>query len=148
LPKSPTPPPLSRAELKDLSSKMLETVKSLQEKGDYCFVRANVGFVIEFALKAVICKALSCPVYPYPPDKSYRTHDLNDLIQKAGLQKTLQNRLTENKDFYVNWSLTSSWSPEYRYMPVGCTSKAEAEEMINALEHPQNGVYVWIQIIW
>jgi hypothetical protein len=148
LSKTPTPLSLSGTQLKHKSSEMFQCVKLLCESGFYGQVKADVGLVIEYALKAMICKTLNCSVYPFPPNRSYCTHDLNDLIQKAGLQNALQNQLTGNNDFFINWSLISAWSSEYKYLPVGCTSKAEAEEMINALEHPQNGVYIWIQKIW
>lgn len=138
----------SKSDFVTLSENTLCVIKKLLLEGHYDFVNQQGGFVIEFGLKAAVCTKLQQTFYPYPPDTKYRTHDLNILVGKAGLTDALTRQKSENRNFFINWSLISKWSPEFRYLPIGSTKKEQAEEILNAIEHNKDGVYIWVRMNW
>lgn len=53
-----------------------------------------------------------------------------------------------NPSLFINWSLISNWSESFRYSPIGTNPKTRAEQIINALEDPNDGVFTWIKKRW
>jgi len=103
--------------------------------------------VVEFALKARICKLLDISEYPsYGKLKSaYAVHDFEQLLLLSGLKKKIS---LAHPDLHINWSIIVPWSPEMRYKPKGTISKNQAEEILNAVRNKPNGVYRWIMKYW
>lgn len=137
----------TREDFKKLSEERLSAIKTLLKNGHYDIVCQDSGYVLEFGLKASVCKTLKRNVYPENIRK-YRTHNLNNLIDLAKLKDSLNNKKKNNINFFVNWSLLSKWSVEFRYEPIGKNKKENAEEVVNAIENEKDGVYPWIKENW
>jgi hypothetical protein len=140
---------LPRKELKKISITRLKEVKVLYANGLYDGAKYSAGYVIETALKARICKILNSD-YPDTGEisKSFLTHKFDILVKLGGLQKTLDNELNLNVNFKTNWSLVTSWTESLRYKPIGTTSQADVQDIINALEDENDGILTWIKKRW
>lgn len=137
-------------EFQQIADKRLEEAKVLLNAGhpDGCFYLA--GYVIECAIKARICKVLEWDNYP-PKQNDYntfKTHDLDRLINLAGLSKKLDIKKLANQEFDKNWSLIKSWDETIRYKPIGNKQLSEATATIKAIEDVNDGVLTWIKSTW
>lgn len=136
-----------RKELQKLSINKLDELKKLYNDKFYDSVVAQSGLVIEYGLKASICKNIKKEIYP-ESDKRYRVHEPEKLIELASLRKDLENEKSSNLDFFVSWSLLSKWSVNFRYKPIGSSSENESKEYIKALDDSKGGVHPWIVRHW
>ena len=136
----------TRLQLQTISKTRLKEVKALYRNRLYDGAKYLSGYVIETALKARVCRILDGD-YPETGaiSRSFLTHDLDQLIKLAGLQKTFDSG---SVNFKTNWSIVTNWSEVNRYIPIGTTSKANVEELLNALEDRNDGVLTWIKRRW
>lgn len=112
--------------------------------GQHQLIVENVGYVPEYALKAVIAKSFS-DIYPLDK-KGYRTHNIDVLKNKANLSAELKKEQKNNPRFKANWSTLSSWTSEFRY-ETGFKNQT-AIRFMNALNNKKGGVYPWIKRYW
>jgi hypothetical protein len=76
------------------------------------------GYAIECALKACIARRINLHDFP---DKSFvqrsHTHDLNELLDLAGLKLLLQLATTPaaNPALGLNWQRVKTWNEKARY---------------------------------
>lgn len=138
---------VTRNELQIMAETKLKSIKTLYENGFYDYVCQDSGYVLEFGLKSAVCKSIEQQIYP-DNDSAYRTHSLNKLVNLANLRKDLEAKKRRDKNFFVNWSIASKWSVEFRYQPIGKNEKENAEDFMNAVENPKDGVYPWVKENW
>ncbi len=140
----------SHNEFKELAKTMLLNAKALFDKRLYDGSIYLAGYVLEFALKARICKILDLDDYPESGEisKACKTHNYDTLVKLAGLEKKLDNAKSSNSALYNNWSILTKWSEEFRYKPIGTNKMKDAQDVINALENPQDGIFTWIKKRW
>ncbi len=91
------------------------------------------GYAIEIALKACICRHLGWLGYPETPVefqhfKSYRTHNLGDLLRLSGNEASLKS----NAALLADWSILLGWNPEQRYERIGTKTAADTQAMTEA----------------
>lgn len=139
----------TRQELKSLSRTRLKEVKVLFNNKLYDGAFYLAGYIIELALKARICKILDMD-YPDTGElsRSFKTHKLENLLKLGGLHGKFEQELSNNRDFQINWSLILSWSEEFRYYPTGTNTRNNVQDLINAIENPNNGILTWIKRKW
>lgn len=137
---------MKKYELKRMADWKLKEIKLMHENGFFDSSVSNSGYVVEFGLKAAVCKKIKKNCYP-ENELKYREHSPEKLINLAGLKKELQEE-KKNINFMVNWSLISRWSVNFRYKPIGTNSQKTSAEYINALEAEDGGVYTWIKKVW
>jgi hypothetical protein len=116
-------------------------LKSRRQLGAYYLA----GYAVECALKACIAKRRKR--FEFPPkrkevEKMY-SHDLDTLLDVAGLGTQLQREIATNPGFAVNWNTVKDWTAESRYK----TSGLNAKDLYNAVTGP-NGVLPWIRLRW
>ena len=139
----------TRSELKTISTIRFKEVKVLYRNRLYDGANYLSGYVVETALKARICKILDAD-YPESGEisRSFLTHKFDTLVKLGGLQRTLDNELNTNINFKTNWSLVTSWSETFRYKPIGTSAQSDIEDIINALQDPNDGILTWIKKRW
>lgn len=99
--------------LKELSELRLKESEYLIDNGFYDGGNYLLGYVIELALKARICKLHGWEKYPLK-FKDLKTHEFDTLISLSGLDKSLQiNR--KDKLFEICWNEINIWNPKIRY---------------------------------
>ncbi|MFZ1939904.1 MAG: HEPN domain-containing protein [Terracidiphilus sp.] len=107
------------------------------------------GYAVECALKACIAKMTQQHDFPDKKlaEKSY-THDVERLLEAAGLSELLKNDLAKNEELELDWETVREWSEQSRYDlfdgdPVG--GLATAQLLIDAVESEEGGVLRWIR---
>lgn len=137
----------TRKELKELALLRLEEAEFLFGIGYYDGARYLLGYVLELALKARICRVLDLEEYPDSGDlrRVYATHDLDQLLKLSGLTRKLS---LAGKAVFDNWSILVLWTPERRYDAVGTANRHQVEEILRATCDRQTGVFTWIKKYW
>ena len=79
-------PALTSKDLKKLLVRHKEAARTLKGKGKYGLVVYHLGYVLEFALKACVCKHLGQPTYPKDDKGFFRVHSFPRLYMLSGLQ--------------------------------------------------------------
>lgn len=138
----------TRQELKELARLRLREAEHLYREQLYDGCVYLCGYVVEFALKARICRVLKMNEYPESGDlgKIFRTHDFDVLKVLAGL--TSEITVTANNALFNNWSLATQWNPGYRYLPVGTSNATKAGDVLTSIKDKPNGVLTWISKRW
>lgn len=133
----------TRDELKQLARTRLKEAQALYSTGLYDGSSYLAGYVVELALKARICRVLDVEQYPVAGEiaRSFKTHNLDDLLRLAGLQRKFDQAKAANPNLLTNWSLVTQWSEQFRYNPVGTSPKVRAGDILAALDDPADGVF-------
>ena len=93
---------ISVQELENLCNDRLEDARNLYQAGRYNGAVYLCGYVVEIGLKKRICITLGCPGYPSKGNEfdglgSFKTHDLEILLQLSGLEQKLKNEFFKEK---------------------------------------------------
>ena len=139
-------PAPTATQLRALATSRLQEVSALRASGHYAAAWYLAGYVLELALKAVICRNLAVSAYPETAlGGRLKTHDTEDLVLLAGLSADLTVALLD-PEFNQNWLLVSSWDPQYRYQSE--RTGAQIDELFAAYSDPMNGVFTWLSKRW
>lgn len=105
------------------------------------------GYALECALKACIAKQTREHDFPDKRivDKSY-THNLETLIEVAGLKKKLDEEIQSNSKFSKYWNVVKDWKESARY-ETEITNKI-AVDLCRAIEDASDGVLQWLKKSW
>lgn len=122
---------LLRVELLDLARTRMRDAELLYGRKSYDGAAYLSGYVVEFALKARICRQLKWPGYPskdseFKGKKSFKVHDFDSLLEFTGISPKIRNKCA------AEWATMKNWSPEYRYRPIGSTTQQGVQQMITA----------------
>jgi hypothetical protein len=140
---------LTRTDLQQICLSRLEEAKILLAAGKPDAAAYIIGYVMETAFKARICKILDVD-YPDTSEvgRVFKTHKYSELILLAGLQKEIDSKKTTSVKFKTNWSIVEFWNEAKRYEPIGSNSTAYVTTIITALEDPTDGILTWIKSLW
>lgn len=135
----------TRVDLKILAKLRLAEAEHLYKKGFYDGCVYLRGYVVEFALKARICKILR--LSDYPEDlKGFKTHNFDELKVVAGLKEVITIR--KNTSLFTNWSTATKWRPEQRYLPLGTFDAKDARDVLSSIKDKPDGVLTWLSKRW
>lgn len=86
-------------DFKDLSEDHLTTAEHLINAKDWAGAGYMLGYVLEFSLKAVVCKTLNLQSYPESGGNEkvhsfFKSHNFDQLIMISGLTDLFQSRGT------------------------------------------------------
>lgn len=118
---------ISVEELKILCTEHLEDARTLLEAKRLKGAFYICGYVVELGLKMRICRTLGWPGYPdttaeFKGLSSFKTHDLEILLHLSGVEAKVK------AEFFPEWSVALSWSPEIRY-----SSAKQTEERVKLM---------------
>lgn len=138
----------TRKELQELAKLRLKEAEHLYKQGLYDGCVYLCGYVVEFALKARICRVLKLDKYPDEGRFSelFKKHDFELLRRLAGLEQSKD--LSKGTALGTNWSIATEWSPERRYTPAGTANRRKAEDVLASLKDRPNGVLTWLAKKW
>lgn len=132
--------------LRQLTVSRLAEVRALQVAGHPAAAWYLGGYILEFALKAVVCRTLGLSHYPESAfSGKAKTHDVTDLVLLAGLTSALEARRRE-PSFEQNWLLVLEWSPQDRYQ-ASSTDK-DVRELLDGYTDAESGVLTWLLEQW
>jgi HEPN domain-containing protein len=134
-----------RRDFRVLAELRAEDARVLLRSGRQLGAYYLAGYAVECALKACIAKQRKR--FEFPPKKGsvekMYSHNLNTLLDVAGLEAQLKKEIGANPDFAANWNTVKDWTAESRYQ----TSRLNGKDMYNAVTGP-NGVLSWIKLRW
>lgn len=141
---------LTREDLQAISINRLKEAETLYEQGQYDGAKYLLGYTLETALKARICKILDSN-YPDKGEltKVFFTHKFDILIVLAGLERQFNEKKDSDLTFESNWSLIiGGWKEDLRYEKIGTAKKEHLDDLFNALRDENHGILTWIQERW
>lgn len=104
------------------------------------------GYAVELALKACIAKTFIRHTWPNKEFvNAIHTHDVSNLVKKAGLETALDQKIATNPAFGSNWSTVKDWDEHSRYE---CWSKLDAKNLYRAVASRKNGILPWVRQHW
>ena len=103
------------------------------------------GYAVECALKACIAKMARRHEFPLKADYIRRlyTHNLEELLRLAELERQLENDMQANVALARNWGVVRTWNEESRYQSSGLNGR----DLFAAVTGP-DGVLPWIKQHW
>lgn len=138
---------MNRKDLRQLAAIRLREAKILLDNESYAGAYYLAGYAVECALKA--CIARQTKLHDFPDKdivtRSY-THKLTQLVDVAGLQADLDNRIRANRNFGLNWTVVKLWSEEARYRLV--VTQQDASGIYTAITDRRDGVLTWLKRYW
>lgn len=141
----------NRKQFSSLASKRLKTVKILIKEEDWQAAAYFMGYVLEFALKAKICRNLNLVANPEnTSDKRistfFITHRFDSLLVVSGMENIFTDR--GPADAYLNWSqFTLAYPGDWQNMRYD-DNPAWNEESVNKLYTHLEGIVKEIRKRW
>lgn len=109
---------MDRQDFQRLASLRRREAKKLLDSGLYDGANYLSGYAVECGLKACLARA-QFRLHEWPErdvvTKMY-THDLEKLVELAGLRSDLDKEMALERRFEANWATVKDWSPESRYI--------------------------------
>lgn len=139
--------PITRADFQNLSQLRLAEAQALLSGRfpEGAFYLA--GYAVECALKA--CISRQQPSQQFPPRQGswsrLYTHDLEALIDAAGLKAILQAARASDPDLDANWAAVLDWSEQSRY---AFPNAADALNLYDAVTDQNHGALQWLRTFW
>jgi hypothetical protein len=120
---------IPRNELRKIGRSRLKDAEILYNNQRYDSAVYLCGYALELFLKARICRHLKWVGYPstrseFQNYQSFRTHDLNVLLNLSGLRNKINER------YFTEWSDVITWNPEIRYEAAGMVTQSDSAVMI------------------
>jgi len=137
---------MNRSDFQRLAGLRLNEARALLDAGLPDGAYYLGGYAVECALKACIARRTQEHDFPDKRlvEKSY-THDVERLIEAAGLADSLKGALAQNLGLKLNWETFRQWSEQSRYES---NSTQDARDLLNAIEDRAGGLLSWIQLHW
>jgi hypothetical protein len=134
---------------------LLQRISSQRRREAAALLRAELfpgayyltGYAVECALKACIAKQTLR--HDFPNRKLAQdswTHDLEKLVQLAGVGPQLSSDTRANPALQLNWTIVKDWSETDRY-DLSIT-RAQARDLYSACTSRRNGILAWIRQRW
>lgn len=137
------------ADLRALAETRVREATVLLGAGETSGAYYLAGYALECALKAVITRAVAAYALPERDELKVLSdafvHDLDRLVELAGLTQALVAETSGNSSFREYWSVAKEWTESSRYE---VWSNSDALEMVTAVDDPADGVLRWIQLHW
>jgi HEPN domain-containing protein len=120
-------------DLRELAHARLKDAKAMLGARRFDGAIYIVGYAVEMALKARICRTLKWAAFPdtrkeFESFTSFRTHDLDVLLRLSGREVAIRAKCLDQ------WSIISSWNPELRYRKPGTATQAYGASMVYSAE--------------
>ena len=139
---------MNRIDLQKLAQIRTEEAEALLRAKKWAGAYYLAGYAVECGLKACIAKKTKR--HDFPPDKDFvgkcYTHKLETLVVQAGVQVIFEAARTADPDLNVNWNIVTYWDEKARYERK--RSRAQAQELYDAITDATHGVLTWIKLHW
>lgn len=102
---------------------------------------------MECAIKACIAKRTNLHDFPdkQRADSSWH-HNLGKLIETAEIKNDHDLKVSQSKEFFLNWNTVIQWKNESRFDVA--IDQAQAESMFLGVTQPVDGVLPWLRTLW
>ncbi len=138
---------LDPIDLRNLVDVRLKDAKVLLDHGQYDGAYYLSGYAVECALKSVIAGFTREHEFPeFAVVRRAYTHDLQDLLVLAKLDKEFANEFAKDPQLKRNWNTVTEWEETSRY--EGGRLPHEAEALYLAISDATHGVLGCISRHW
>jgi len=131
------------ADLEALAEERLHESQALLDGHKWSGAFYLSGYAIELGLKAIVASQFRANEIP---DKKLVlkiwTHDLETLLDLAGLKPTFLEMCRRSPEFEANWNTVKGWNESARYRRI---EESEARAMLEAVSDPGEGIFGWIR---
>jgi hypothetical protein len=138
---------MNRTELHAISRQRRREAAALLHASMFTGSYYLAGYSVECALKACIAKRTRKHDFP---DKRLAsdcwTHDLEKLVQVAGLAPQLAKDTVSSPALQINWAIVKDWSEAARYDLT--ITAAQAKDLYSACTRRHAGLLSWIRLRW
>jgi HEPN domain-containing protein len=138
---------MHRNDLRRLSRLRIREARVLLRAGSAHGAYYLAGYAVECALKA--CIARQFRQHDIPDRKlvsDVYTHDVDKLLDLAGLRPTLQLEAAAHPPLQTNWNVVKDWKEVARYDPN--ISEQEAQDLYSACAARRYGILAWLRNRW
>lgn len=124
----------------------LREARALLDAGHSAGAYYLTGYAVECALKACVAKQVKRCDFPDKDlaNKAF-THNLEQLVRVAGLEREFEADRNAEPHLAVNWAIAKDWSENARY-DTGI-SETQARDLYSAVAGT-NGVLPWVRRRW
>ncbi|MEO8210752.1 MAG: HEPN domain-containing protein [bacterium] len=137
---------MNRRDFQNICRKRIKESTVLIKTKNYDGAYYLGGYSIECALKSCIAKLIKKNDFP---DKKFindaHTHNLLNLIKLAELERELDNEISRDTAFGINWNIVKDWNESSRY-------QTHDEQVVNnfyrAIINKKSGVLKWVKKYW
>ena len=139
--------PMTRAELQLLTRDRLRDAKALLAARRWSGAYYVSGYAVECALKScIIVYLMKTDQFPTRRfSEQCWTHDLQQLVNLAGLQATFDADMAADPVLKAQWAIVRRWNEASRYVRK---TRKEARLLYNANTLKKHGVLSWIKLHW
>jgi HEPN domain len=140
------------AQFWDLAEVRLRDAEGLLGIGRWACAYYIAGYAVECALKALIVRNTE-RIGAIFDDKreasklldNFFLHDLEKLLKTTGLEEAFGTACGANPALDNAWEVVLEWKETSRYLQKG---QLQAETLVQAINHEQDGVMKWIRDRW
>jgi HEPN domain-containing protein len=140
---------MDRDELHRLATERIADAKALLSLKRWAAAYYLAGYAVECGLKACVLVRLTAEPEIVFDERRYSekcwTHDLDQLVNLAGLRAALDADIAADKELSDFWDVVREWNEESRYERA---SKADALALYAAITNKGHGVFPWIKARW
>ena len=140
---------MNRLEFQALAEERIVDATLLLAGGQWSAAYYLAGYAVECGLKACIVKRVTAAAGVIFEDRKFSdkcwTHSIDELVKLAGLEATRKSDSAANPAFDGNWTIVQKWSEQARYQT---TARNDAQNLLDAITDPLNGVMQWIRVRW
>jgi hypothetical protein len=138
---------MNRADLQRISTQRRREAAALLRAEMFPGAYYLTGYAVECALKACIARQVG--KFDFPNKKLAHeswTHDLEKLVQLAGVGHDLSRDTKASPALQLNWAIVKDWSEQTRYDLT--VTRAQAKDLYSACTSRRNGILSWIRQRW
>jgi HEPN domain-containing protein len=138
---------VNRAEYQRIARDRIQDARVLLDAGRWSAAYYLAGYAVECGLKACIIAYLrSSDEFPERKfSEQCWTHNLFQLLKLASLETAFDSEAKADPDLFANWDVVKDWKESSRYARK---TKAEAEQLFDAINDKKHGVLSWIRSHW
>lgn len=122
--------------------RLVSARKSNANSSDHHLTAYSAGNAVEMILVAIGIKQRGLKDVP-EDEKGSAWHSLKHLIRAHGVEEPLNQAFKTDGALKVNWLLLKDWDSNARF-PTSSVSGKDALETLNAVAHPDHGVFQWL----
>ncbi|MFO0960409.1 MAG: hypothetical protein U0800_23735 [Isosphaeraceae bacterium] len=139
---------MNRSRLRMLAEGRVLEAQALLDAGFWAGAYYLAGYAVECGLKACVLAYIEDTGVIFQDrrfsDKCW-THDVEELVKLAGLERDRGLDISANPVLGVNWMVVKDWDEGSRYSQW---TELQARKLFEAITSPTDGVLPWIRARW
>lgn len=140
---------MDRADWHQLAEERLLDAQALLAAGRWSGAYYLAGYAVECALKSCVLAHLASDLGVIFRDKRFSekswSHNFDELVRLADLTSIRDSNFKANPALRVNWETVGVWTETSRYQLI---AEPRAIEILQAIDHPTDGVLPWLRRFW